>query len=119
HDSADIPENMDEQSVRKQLAQATDVERVFWRSIHPTSFGARWCTGGFEPTRVDFQLRTGLAVSFQVLAMAQNQLVDASTKHSEQFISSNVHRAQDRVNPARSANLVGDGDIDSEVPHPI
>ena len=40
HDSADIPENMDEQSVRKQLAQATDVERVFWRSIHPTSFGA-------------------------------------------------------------------------------
>jgi len=43
----------------------------------------------------------------------------ALTKRSEQFSLPNVHGAQGRVIAARRANLVGNSNIDREVPHPI
>src|SRR5205823_11268231 len=51
--------------------------------------------------------------------MPHDQLVNASTECSEEFVITNVHRAKYRVTTARGTDSMGNSDIHREVPHPI
>ena len=83
---------MNEQSLREKLSQTAYVERVFRRSINPACFGPGSRTAGVEPTSVKFQFDAlGFAFYFEILAMAQDQVVDAATERREQFIIANIH----------------------------
>ena len=80
--------------------------------------GVFWCP--VDPATFTFRLFTrNLAFSFEILAMAQNQVVDAPTKDGEQFVLRNVHRAKDGAVATRRTNLVANSNTDREVPHPI
>src|SRR5258708_32899657 len=50
HHRRDIPEDVNEGSIWKQLPQATDVQGIFGRSINPTSLRSRGSASGFKPT---------------------------------------------------------------------
>src|SRR6266511_2864419 len=120
HHCADVSENMNETGVRKQLTQAANEKRIFWSPIYPSCLRIRRRTCTLKPTHLKArELTLGLALSFQVVAMRKNQIVDALPQCGEQFVLANIHGAQDRAVPASRANLVSHGHIDREVSHPI
>src|SRR5215468_454763 len=119
HNHAHVAENVDEASIRKQLPQTTDVERVFWCSIDPTFFRPSQSAGSLKPTRIDFQSGApGFAFSFQLLAVAQNQVVDALPQCGEQLLIPNVHGTQNRMIAARRTGLIGQSDVHSKFAQP-
>src|SRR5438552_19131642 len=51
--------------------------------------------------------------------MPHDQLVNASTECSKEFVNTNVHRAKYRVTTARRTDLMGNSYIHREISHPV
>ena len=107
---------MDEESAWKQLAEATDVERVFWRSIYPIRLRARCGTGGFEPNADQFLTPTGLAISFQILAVVSIKSFMLRPNVANSSLVSNVDRERRPSKSACRTNLVGNGHLPKNPP---
>jgi hypothetical protein len=53
------------------------------------------------------------------VAVAQDQVVDAPPERGDELLLGNIHGAHNRMIAACCTDLVGDRDIDGEMPHPI
>jgi hypothetical protein len=56
---------------------------------------------------------------FQMLAVVQDQVVDALPERGEQLLILNVHGTQNRIITACCTSLVRKSDIYGEMPHPV
>src|SRR6516164_6244764 len=120
HDWPNIAEQMDETSVRKKLPQPPNVKRILRRSINPAFLRPIGSAAAFEPTpiKVSFNTRR-FALFFQMVTVVENQVANGPAERGKQFISANIHCAQNRIITAGRTHLIGNADIDREVPHPV
>ena len=110
---------MNETRIWKQLTQPANEKGIFRSPIYPARLGIRRRIRTLKPTSLKSrQLAFGLTLFFQVLAMRQNQVVDALPECEKQFVLMNIHTAQDRAVSACRANPVSHSHIDREVSHP-
>src|SRR5215469_6740211 len=89
---ANVAEHVHEPSFRKKLPEATNVKRIFRRSINPAFFGPTGSATAFQPTPIKVSLDTrGFAAFFQMVTVAQDQLVDSPAESGKKFIARDIH----------------------------
>src|SRR5438045_6365611 len=90
---------MNETRVWKQLTQPANEKGIFRSPIYPARLGIRRRIRTLKPTSLKSrQLAFGLTLFFKVLAMRQNQVVDALPECEKQFVLMNIDRKSTRLN---------------------
>jgi hypothetical protein len=112
-----VPEDVDEQRLREELAQTTNIEGIFRRAVHPS----RFCVISWDERMVGNTWASSVPPTFSIKAdaMAEDQVVDTLAKDSEEFCFLHIHRTQQRVVPARSSNLIINSQINGQLSYPV